>query len=471
MTEQRTRRAARQRTDEARRLAPLMRSRRRSVNICVAIVLAFYFIGLMWFLRPSFSEVEKRNLTEFPEVTAERLVSGAFFSDAALWYSDTYPVREQLVGASQALSQMRGIQTGERMVGGGVAADELPPVDGDAPETPAQEGEGAAETEPAAPETAWKDEGPVEVPTAEEMQADIQAQIMSGLYVNNGAAYSVYYFIQSAVEQYAAAMNACADALDGEAKVYSMLVPNNSGAILDDDVLAALGGTDQRDALRYSYSLMNDKVGKVFILDVLREHRDEYIYFRSDHHWTQLGAYWAYTELCRVRGVEPQPVLSWEKMSFEPFLGTFYAELGDAQMAANPDRVDAYIPSGTNDMVYWDTEGTRFDWYVVADVSDWANNSFYMCYIAGDRPLSIIENPAREDKPVALVIKDSYGNAFVPCLVDDYSKVYVIDYRYSDVSIPQFVRENGVDEVIFANNMTLAGTESVASKLWSMCQG
>ena len=343
------------------------------------------------------------------------------------------------------------------MVGGNVVADDLP-VEGETSAEPEEE-TAAQQSVPG------KDDGPVEVPTAQTMQEDIQASIMSGLYVKDGAAYSVYYFVQSAVETYCRAINTCADNLKGEATVYSILVPNNSGAMLSEEELAGLGGTDPREAIRYFNSLFDENVHPVFIYDTLREHNDEYLYFRTDHHWTQLGAYYAYVEFCKVKGTEPADVLHWEHMRFEPFLGSFYDTLGLWEMEANPDYVDAYIPSGTNDLEFWDEEGNHYDWQVITDVSDWATSSKYATFIAGDKPLTIINNPANPDGPVCLVIKESYGCAFVPCLVDDYSTVYVFDCRYSDYNIPQFVREHGVNDVIFINNMTLATTDTVGERL------
>ena len=443
------------------------RGRWIGVRASAAVVLVAAAIGLLFFLRPTTSEVEKRTLKEFPAFTLASFLSGEWTSDVALWYSDTYPLREPMVAMSQAIDSLHGIEPETQMIGGNVVADELPVVSDEGEGGNAGEG-GTAEkpTEPATvPE---EDEGPVEVPTTEAMQADIQASIMNGLYLKDGAAYSVYYFVQSAVDRYAQAINACADELEGEANVYCMLVPNNSGVMLDEETLAALGGTDPAEAMEYFYSLMDSNVGKVKILDALREHNDEYLYFRTDHHWTQLGAYYAYLEYCKVSGQDPQPVLEWEKMSWDGFLGSFYSETGSADMAANPDRVDAYIPTGTNDLTFWDEAGNQTDWHVITDVTGWDRSSYYATFIGGDRTLSEVNNPKVTDGSTCLVIKDSYGCAFVPCLIDNYSTTYIIDYRYSNVNIPEFVREHGVDDVIYVNNMTLASTDSVANKLYTM---
>lgn len=441
--------------DLRRRGRALASSRRNAVRSVMVSFALFSVVGLLFFLRPAHSDLEKRDLTPFPEFTWGRLVDGSFFSDLSLWYGDTYPLREPMVRLSQGMNALHGIQPKTQMVGGTVNKDELP-VDG-------AEGE-------AAPVEAVDDKEVIEVPTERYMAEEIQSKIMEGLYVNDGAAYNIYYFSQESVEQYARAMNTCAKNLEGQATVYSIIAPTSAGALLDEQTLEDLGGTDQLQAIKYFHSLYDDAVHGINVYNTLRAHNDEYIYFRTDHHWTQLGAYYAYAEFCRDKGVEPSNIFGREKMTFDGFLGTFYSELGNSDMEARPDYVDAYIPNSTNDMVIWDTDGNEIETNVVTDVSDWNMYSKYNCFISGDRPLSRIDNPLKSDGSSCLVIKDSFGCAFVPLLVDDYQTVWVIDFRYSDRSIPDFVREHNIQDVIFLNAIVLAGTDPVSSALLAQSQ-
>ncbi len=441
--------------DLRRRGRALASSRRNAVRSVMVSFVLFSVVGLLFFLRPAHSDLEKRDLTPFPEFTWGRLVDGSFFSDLSLWYGDTYPLREPMVRLSQGMNALHGIQPKTQMVGGTVNKDELP-VDG-------AEGE-------AAPVEAVDDKEVIEVPTERYMAEEIQSKIMEGLYVNDGAAYNIYYFSQESVEQYARAMNTCAKNLEGQATVYSIIAPTSAGALLDEQTLEDLGGTDQLQAIKYFHSLYDDAVHGINVYNTLRAHNDEYIYFRTDHHWTQLGAYYAYAEFCRDKGVEPSNIFGREKMTFDGFLGTFYSELGNSDMEARPDYVDAYIPNSTNDMVIWDTDGNEIETNVVTDVSDWNMYSKYNCFISGDRPLSRIDNPLKSDGSSCLVIKDSFGCAFVPLLVDDYQTVWVIDFRYSDRSIPDFVREHNIQDVIFLNAIVLAGTDPVSSALLAQSQ-
>ena len=206
-------------------------------------------------------------------------------------------------------------------------------------------------------------------------------------------------------------------------------------------------------------------VRPVTTIETLREHNDEYLYFRTDHHWTQLGAYYVYQNFCQEKGIEPHQLSDFSTMTFSPFLGTFYTSLKNGDMAANPDTVEAYVPMGTNDMVFWDTDGTEYQWKVINDVSTWGENSGYYCYIGGDKPLSIIENPQITDGSSCLVLKESYGNCFVPFLVDHYETVYVIDFRYANVNVVDYVKENNIQDLIIMNNITIIASDKVAATI------
>lgn len=304
----------------------------------------------------------------------------------------------------------------------------------------------------------------ISAPDSRAMESEIQNQIQDSLYVKDGAAYTIYYYNQNAADIYTNALSKAAKELEGETDVYSILVPNNSGAMLTEQELEDLGGADQKQAIDYYYSL-SDGCKTIDTIDTLREHNDEYLYFRSDHHWTQLAAYYVYENFCKEKGLEPNKLSDFEKMTFSPFLGTFYQKLQNADMAANPDSVDAYIPMATNDMTYTDTDGSQVDWHVIEDVSTWNENSGYSCFIGGDKPLAVIENPDLDDGSSCVVVKESYGNCFVPFLVDHYQTVYVIDFRYTQNNVMDFVKEHKVQDLIIMNNISIIASEDVATTI------
>ena len=192
-------------------------------------------------------------------------------------------------------------------------------------------------------------------------------------------------------------------------------------------------------------------------MSALRAHRNEYLYYRTDHHWTALGAYYAYTAFCESAGVSALPLSSWQEYRFEGFLGTLYNHTGSGALAKNPDTVYAYLPNGTNSAHVTERNGKSADYAIMQTATDrWypRADSKYNCFIAGDNPLTEIHNPLKSDGSSIVVVKESFGNAFVPFLVDSYEYVYVIDYRYyTDMTLSRFVTEKNIDTVLFINNV------------------
>ena len=420
-----------------------------SVRIFAFIMLLGGIVGIMFFFRPDTSEVEKRKLAEFPKPTLSSFLNGEYFYDLSLWYSDTYPMRDGLIAADQKIESLYGITPSTMMVGSRKISDDIPDID------EAQENSGNEQPQ---------EVEQISAPDSRAMESEIQKQIQQNLYVKDGAAYSLYYYDQTAADIYTSALSKAAGELEGKTNVYSILVPNNSGAMLSDRELEALGGADQEQAIDYYYSL-SEGVKTVDTIKTLREHNDEYLYFRTDHHWTQLAAYYVYQNFCEEKGIRPNELSDFQKMTFSPFLGTFYQELQNEDMAANPDFVDAYIPMATNDMTYWEADGSQVNWHVIQDVTGWNKNSLYSCFIGGDKPLVQINNPNLSDGSSCVVVKESYGNSFVPFLVDHYQTVYVIDFRYTKNNVMDFVQEHNVQDLIIINNISIIASENVATTI------
>ena len=411
----------------------------------VGVLCIGFLVGLCFFFRPAESETEKRELTKFPWPTWETLVSGEYWEDLAsgkitdqisLWYADTFPGREGLISAYHGIQSLYGFR-GEQLQQGDVG-DDVPdgPMDPNAPvDRPVGGGEGGEQ--------------------------------VGGFYLSGDTAYELYAFDTVGAQTYASLMNKAADTLQGKAKVYDLIVPLHYSLALSADVQDSMDLPDAGRVISYMYSGMNGHVRTVDVYGALMGHRNEYIYFRTDHHWTATGAYYAYEAYCKQAGITPTPLSSYEKMAFGGFLGTLYSKTGQpAAMGKNPDTVEAYVPKGTNSMVTYERNGKVVTTYSIVNkqTDQWyqAAASKYNCFIAGDNPLTEIHNEnisANRKGTTVLLVKESFGNAFAPFLVDSYEYVYVVDYRYYGGTLSELVNSKGVDDVIFLNNVvaTTAG--------------
>lgn len=420
-----------------------------------AIMLVGCVVGFLGFARPSISETENRTLTAFPEFTVASFLDGSYFSQLSLWYSDTYPLREPLVQAGLDLKGLYGFTPETRLIGGNRVSDEIPPV----------EDENNSALTAATP----RDHNVAE-PDVRVRAANIEDQIVNGLYVTNSAAYTLYYFDRDATQAYADVINKAAELLDGKAQVYSILLPTNAGVMLDDAVLADLGVPNQKQAIDYFYSRMNDNVKTVPTFDTLYNHRDEYLYFRTDHHWTQLAAWYVFESFCEQAGKDPADYDSWPELVFQPFVGEYsgFTEVNSFV----PDSVVARVPQGTDTMTYWVDDLNLDDTYtgpIITDLSDadeGANK--YNCFVCGNRPMSYIENPNVTDGSSCLVIKDSFGNPLVSTMVDNYQYIWTLDFRFTNQKLVDVVEEHNIQDVIFENVLMFAGTYDCSDLLASI---
>ena len=268
--------------------------------------------------------------------------------------------------------------------------------------------------------------------------------------------YEMYTYVESTAKKYADNINAIADAVAGTATVYMLPAPLSSGITLPDALYGKDIFSDQKAAEDGIIGFMNDKVVSVPLNKAMMAHRGEYIYFRTDHHWTATGAYYAYAEFCKAAGKTPTPLESYETEEFPGFLGTFYRDTNESShLGDNPDTVVAYHPlSADATLDYTDKNGQVIRWPIIYDQSSAPASYKYGTFVGGDQPYTIIKNPALTDGSSCVVVKESFGNAFVPFLVDHYETVHVIDYRYWEGSVSDFVKTNGVDDVLFVNNLS-----------------
>ncbi|MDY4742324.1 MAG: DHHW family protein, partial [Lachnospira sp.] len=115
-------------------------------------------------------------------------------------------------------------------------------------------------------------------------------------------------------------------------------------------------------------------------------------------------------------------------------------------------------------------ENDFIDYNIVTDVSGWNTTSKYSAFIGGDNAYTEINNPAIMDGSSVLVIKESFGNAFVPFLVENFQNVYVIDYRYYDGTVSELVDKYNIENVVFVNNISITSTQGRVQELKNICK-
>lgn len=443
-------------------------------RVVLIIWIAAAVLALLPVFRPSYSEVEKRDLKKFPKFSFSALVSGDYFDEINLWFSDTFPMRDGFVSLNTKVTNTFGINKVE--VHGTVEqGDEIPDITSSeqTAATDSSQSESSTET-PTASETQPQPESqpqPEPKPETPENVGPAVEQLGAMLIVDN-AAYEYYNFNQAAADNYAATVNRASAILEGKSKVYDMIIPTSMAITLPESYSGSTNSSDQKKAIDYMYSRMSPNVSKIDVYTTLINHKNEYIYFRTDHHWTATGAYYAYRDLMAAKGAVPAELSAFKEYKFDGFLGSFYAESGQkASLGNTPDYVLAYEPL---QMQYIRTftpatmpEGK--DYHIVSDGNSLSAANKYLSFVCGDHPYGIMTNPTITDGSSCLVIKESFGNAMVAYLTQNYQNVYVVDYRYINQVFPgtlrQFVDERGIQEVMFINNISATRSPALVNAM------
>lgn len=272
-------------------------------------------------------------------------------------------------------------------------------------------------------------------------------------FVYDGMGFEPFGGSEELSQYYVDALLKFREALPDSVKTYDMVVPTHVEFGLPERYSDV--STDQKPVIDSIYSRLGDGFTCVDAYSILSQKRNEYIYFNTDHHWTGLGAYYGYTKFCEAAGLEPVDINSLEKNSIEGFLGTLYFGTKDSELEANPDTVDYYTIPGEHDVQLWEKgSDTPFEATIYADFASGSNA--YSVFVWGDNKLMTIKSPELNNGKKIAVIKESYGNAFCPYLAANYEEVHIIDSRYFGDNAVDYIVENGIQEVIFVNNVMSA---------------
>ena len=193
------------------------------------------------------------------------------------------------------------------------------------------------------------------------------------------------------------------------------------------------------------------------VTDTLKAHADENIFYRLDHHWTTLGAYYAYVELCSDLGIEPYKRSDYEERTVSTtFKGSFYSKINDLTM--KPDTITAFESNRMDLTVRYPDKKLETD---TLTAEEYLNKKDQYSYFLNNQNSFIeIHNKNADTDRVLAVVKDSYANCLVPFLAEHFETVYVFDTRYYRDRVTAFINGNGVTDVLFLYNMYTIDTDT-----------
>ncbi len=273
----------------------------------------------------------------------------------------------------------------------------------------------------------------------------------NGVYLGKNG-YLMEAFNAPSQTQYDATVNAMTSFAQkhSDLKQYALIAPNSVNILKSN--LPAFAPTDDQNPWidKLKDSLTSAGVTFIDIRDTFTDHKTEDLYYHTDHHWTTLGAYYAYLQAAAVMGIDTSSD-SYDKAPVsQTFKGTLSAKSGFR--SGETDELDVFLPNGDNTLSsvvnYVDEQKKSASFYHTSKLN---TRDKYALFFGGNHAQIKISTPT-ESNNTLLVLKDSYANSFVPFLAQHYRKIIMIDPRYYYGDLEQLLQVENVQEVLYLYN-------------------
>ena len=213
------------------------------------------------------------------------------------------------------------------------------------------------------------------------------------------------------------------------------------------------------DALEKQFGAQGEQM-LIPVETVLQAHKEEDIYYRTDHHWTTLGAWYGYRAYVEATGGDPERVS--EKQDFElvcsDFYGTTYAKVNQASQA---DMIYVYEPKSILQVIYNMGEKTTQSLFETEHLD---SKDQYRVFTGGNQAVLEITGGIKNGKTL-LLIKDSFANCMLPFLAEDFEKVVVIDLRQLNIKCDELMdMYEPTDVLVLYNSAQFAKDRDFALK-------
>ncbi|MBQ8921713.1 MAG: hypothetical protein IJ060_06085 [Oscillospiraceae bacterium] len=441
------------------------------INVVVCTLL-FFGIGLYLVIAKrtsGFVDSENRNRAEFPSFTLSSYFSGKYADGIVDYYTDTIPGRERMRSSVSRFTSHFGFRTNDVEVYGNTVQGEKETISeeekavtskvtvytGTQPTTTTTttsvSSDASGDTTAPASETTemtTTTTAPITTKARTVMQDEgeiLNNVIVSGRGTPNVRAMSMFGGKFETGKRYAEVLNAYKEMVGPTVNVYNLSAPLASAYYMPKNMENQF--SDQHDCIENIGLSLRDVIN-VDVFDTLQAHKDEYIYFRTDHHWTTLGAYYAAQKFAEEAAVPFADLSTFEQHQTDNFCGTMYGYTNYLEdLKQYPDTYYYYKPTNQYTIRYYDDafrnpkDGSLF--------YDWAHGvNTYSTILGGDVNIAEIETDVQNGRTLVL-IKNSYGNAMVPYFVGSFQKIYVVDFRYVKIGMQDFFQRVGATDVLF----------------------
>ena len=300
------------------------------------------------------------------------------------------------------------------------------------------------------------------VPPTEGQQGEVSGSIM---VLENGRGIMLYGIGYEPGRNYAATVNKYKEQLGEYVNVYSMVVPTPVSFYMPEKYFDQ--GVSDRELPHIED--INEHLNGIIPIDAyaaLRDHVNEDIYYRTDHHWTQLGAYYAAKAFAGTALVPFDDISEYDRYEKDGYLGTLYGSSeNDPRIGNNPETFFWYVPKRAVTTTYFDTNaenGYEGNYFFKPD--DFSSTvEWNLTYMAGDGHIVHVETGLDTGRRL-MIIKDSYADSMAPCLFGSFDDIWIVDMRFCTTSAVQLAKDNDITDLLFCSD-TFSATAQNQYKL------
>lgn len=351
----------------------------------IFLLVGFSVLNLFWPKR-DMSELENRKLAQIPAFSVKALLNGTWFGDLSEYVQDQVAFRDGLIDLESAFNNLVFAKTEE----GGILLGK----DG------------------------WMFTKLFDILDSTQKQLDKNLQAVTSFASRHPG------------------------------KVTFLLAPSAS-VIYPEMLPAGAPMVDENAMLDDIFAQVSSAADVIDMRPVFTQQKEQYLYYKTDHHWTTQGAYLAYEQFCQLKGLSPFDTNAYQAESVPGFYGTHYS--ATRRWNVQPDTI-TYYPLD-NPMTIFDigaeTEYTPRTTESMINTEKFGTRDKYAAFLDGNNGYSVIEGNGEGS---ILVVKDSYANCFVPFLTANYEKIGVVDLRNFSYGLDSTIESEGYDQILILYN-------------------
>lgn len=279
----------------------------------------------------------------------------------------------------------------------------------------------------------------------------------------NVRALQPFSWTSESVKRYADIANLYAETFP-DVKIYCMPVPLAS-EFYTPTAAAPSWSRSQYAGIKKMFTMLKPEVEGVNIVPILGEHASEPIYSRTDHHWAPLGAFYAAQQLAAHAGVPFLDFSQYSRHEIPGYVGTMYRFSGDISVKNAPETFVYYTPDSiqyTTTYITYNTSGLNITGEQAPSKGKFflpfKGASSYCTFMGGDTKITKVETSTKNGRRL-IILKDSFGNAIPGYLFGSFEEIHVIDCRYFNKNMKDYVKQNAITDIVFANNLGHAVVE------------